>query len=254
MKSKEYKKIIEKIKSNEDNVYFIHYSCQSLSDDNEGYSPRITSIAVLHKKSYQMHSFSIHLVAERLKVKREEIFERYEELEKQMMIEFFDFVKERIDKAIWLHWNMSNINYGFETLEHRYQILTGMKCVHINENKKFNISNLLWLRYGDNYVKDPKMLSLMEKNGGVHRDFLSGADEVSAYKAKEFVKLHKSTMCKVYFFNSTFDKLLDNKLRTDKNGFWFTVEYMYQSPIIQLLGIVGIIGTICSLVYAICFQ
>lgn len=47
---KEYKQIIKKLKTDEDKIYFIHYSCQSLSDNNEGYSPRITSIAVLHKK------------------------------------------------------------------------------------------------------------------------------------------------------------------------------------------------------------
>lgn len=59
---------IRELNENDEDIYFIHYSCQNLSDDNEGYSPRITSIAVLHMISDQMYSFSMHLIAEELKI------------------------------------------------------------------------------------------------------------------------------------------------------------------------------------------
>ncbi len=37
--------LMKLLNENGNKIYFIHYSCQNLSDDNEGYSPRITSIA-----------------------------------------------------------------------------------------------------------------------------------------------------------------------------------------------------------------
>jgi hypothetical protein len=41
------KDFIKAIKKNPENFYLIHYSCQSLNDDNDALSPRITSIAEL---------------------------------------------------------------------------------------------------------------------------------------------------------------------------------------------------------------
>ena len=74
-------KIISKIEDKIPKLYFIHYSCQNLGDDNEGYSPRITSIAVLHSLSSQMYSFSIHLVAEELHIQRDEIETNFDKIE-----------------------------------------------------------------------------------------------------------------------------------------------------------------------------
>ena len=87
----------------------------------------------------------------------------------------------------------------------------------------------------------------MELNGGKHRNFLTGPEEVAAYKLNEFVKMHNSTMCKVYFFRSVFDKLKKNKLKTETNKLKYKINELYQHPAIQLLGILGILGTIISL-------
>ena len=93
LKNVKYMKANRRIKTYKDILE--NNSCQSLSDDNEGYSPRITSIAVLHSESYQMFSFSIHLLAERLKIIRDLIFDRYGEIELKMLQDFFDFVSAR---------------------------------------------------------------------------------------------------------------------------------------------------------------
>ncbi|TBL77887.1 hypothetical protein [Paenibacillus thalictri] len=244
----EYKERVKKLWLDKDNTYFIHYSCQNLSDDNEGYSPRITSIAVLHLQSKQMYSFSMHLVAEELNIDRESIFEHYDIIEEKMLENFFAFAAERGNAANWIHWNMTNINFGFETLEHRYKVLSQKTAYHINENNRHNISKIIRKIYGDNYAKDPKMLNLMELNGGRDRNFLTGEEEVRAYKAKEFVKLHNSTMCKVYFFSNVFGKMYNNKLRTENNQLKYKINELYQSPVIQILGVIGIIGTLVSLI------
>ena len=243
-KSKKLKYLDE----NYDRVYCIHYSCQNLNDANEGYSPRITSIAVLHMASNQMTSFSMHLIAEELHIDRHNITDSYDEIEKVMLTRFFEFVKKRGSRALWLHWNMRNINFGFETLEHRYSVLTGKKPTHIAEESRYNISSILSKKYGHNYAKDPKMLNLMELNGGKHRDFLTGEEEVTAFKANEFVKMHNSTMCKVNFFKMVFSKMVANKLRTETNQLRYKINELYQNPIVQILGLIGVIGTIVSLI------
>lgn len=248
--SKTNNAIIKELNENAEKIYFIHYSCQNLSDDNEGYSPRITSIAVLHMTSDQMYSFSMHLIAEESKISREDIFDRYDEIEIIMLRRFFEFAENRDSDSIWIHWNMTNIKFGFETLEHRFRVLNGETPFHINEKYRYNISELIWKRYGSNYAKDPKMLNLMELNGGRQRDFLKGDEEVSAYKAKEFVKMHSSTMCKVYFFKSVFNKLVTKRLRTETNQWRYKINELYQNPIVQILGIIGVFGTIISLVLA----
>jgi hypothetical protein len=248
---KAYNKIINKLKENREKIYFIHYSCQNLSDENEGYSPRITSIAVLHMLSSQMHSFSIHLIAEGMKIPRDDIFNKYNEIETIMLERFFNFISNRPSDAVWIHWNMTNINFGFETIEHRYNVLTGKEPIHIDEKNKFNLSYLLKRKYGSNYVNDPKMINLMELNGGRDRNFLTGEEEVTAYKAKEFIKLHNSTMCKVYFFRDVYGKMLFNKLRTNTNSLRYKINTLYQNPIIQIIGIIGIIGSIIATIVAI---
>ncbi len=102
----------------------IHYSCESFYDRADGSSPRITSIAVYNIGSGQTNSFSIHQKAEIKKYSRNDIEKHYEELEKLMLDDFYDFVKLH-EKYNWLHWNMRDINYGFQAIAHRYKVLGG---------------------------------------------------------------------------------------------------------------------------------
>lgn len=232
-------------------IYFIHYSCENLNDENNGYSPRITSIAVLHMVSNQMSSFSMHLIAEEMHIQRDKIAENYDKIEKTMLDRFFSFASSKGEQAIWIHWNMNNVNFGFDTLEHRYRVLTDKDAYHINENNRICLSSMIRSKYGSGYAKDPKMINLMKLNGGQHRDFLSGVEEVTSFKANEFIKMHKSTMCKVYFFRNVYDLLATNKLRTENNKLVYKINELYQNAIVQILGILGVIGTIVSLIYTI---
>ena len=244
------REILLHLKQHESQLLTIHYSCQSLGDGNEGLSPRITSIAVLHLASSSMHSFSIHLIAEVRKVKREEIHEHYDGLEKEMLIEFYDFVKSHQD-ALWLHWNMSNINYGFEAIAHRYKVLSGSDAPQIPDSKRFNLSALILAVYGGDCVDDPKMVNLMKLNGGRHRDLLSGPEEVEAFKIKEYIKLHKSTMCKVYWFQSMYRKLQARKIRTARTNFWNRVNELMEKPWVKLLGFIAVLFTLLQLIQTV---
>lgn len=243
-------KLVDEILTNKENVYLIHYSCQNLNDSNEGYSPRITSIAVLYLKSSQLNSFSVHTIAEELKIDKNDIKNHFDDIEKLIVERFFKFAESKGENAYWVHWNMKNVNFGFEHLEHRYRILTQNEPFHINEKNRYNLSSMLSHKYGPKYASHPKMLKLMELNGGKHRDFLTGEEEVSAFKAGEFVKMHKSTMCKVYFFETVLRKMQNSELKTDTNRFKYYINELYKNPIVQIISIMGII---CSIVSVIIF-
>jgi len=225
---------LKTLEKNEQSLFIVHYSCQNLNDNNENYSPRITSIAVLHVGSSTMHSFSIHLIAEIKGIARDSIHEHYDELECEMLKQFFDFVAEN-DNAFWLHWNMTNINFGFEALAHRYKVLS--KC-----------SALILSVYGKNCVEHPRMQSFMRLNGGEHRDYLSGKDEVDAFADKEYVKLHKSTMSKVYWFQRMYFLLQQNKVKVHNKSWSNKVNCFLERPIVKILGFVAVLLTIFQLI------
>jgi hypothetical protein len=244
-----FKDVLHKLRQQNDQLLAIHYSCQNLSDDNEDLSPRVTSIAVLHLSSSSMHSFSIHLIAERKRVSRDEIPDQYDELERVMLTEFYDFVKSHQDH-LWIHWQMTNINYGFEALSHRYAVLTGFEPPRILDSKKFNLSSLITSAYGHDCVDHPRMINLMKLNGGVHRDFLSGVDEVAAFKDKEYIKLHKSTMCKVYWFKHIYYLLQDKKVKTARTNLWNRANELVEKPAVKVLAFVAVLYTLFQLLQA----
>lgn len=237
------------LEDNESSLYVIHYSCQGLNDDNEGYSPRITSIAALHMASSTMHSFSVHLVAEIQKIGREEIHKHYDEIEAIMLEDFYEFIRNHQD-CFWLHWNMSNINYGFETIEHRYRVLTGKQPPKVEDSKKHNLSSIISGIYGKKSFDLPRLPSIMACNGGAHRDNLTGAEEAEAFKRKEYLKLHKSTMSKVYFFQSIYHKVQQRKLKTVRSNYPEKLRRAVGSLPAQVLGLIAVLYSIGQLGYA----
>ena len=197
--SKNYKKL-ELLRKSWESVLIVHLSCQTLGDQNQGYSPRITSIAVMHVASGTMHSFSIHLAAEIDKVAPEHIEDHYDTLEGKMLKKFYSFLREN-QSHLWVHWNMRDINFGFEAIAHRYKVLTGEDSPILPDENRVCLPALISAIYGYNYIDNPKMYNLMDMNGGKHRNIMTGKDEVKAFEQKQFFKMHQSTMAKVYFLS-----------------------------------------------------
>lgn len=223
------KEALTNLKRNKNLIHIIHYSCENLNDNNDNYSPRITSIAIIHIDSYATHSFSMHLTAEEMDIDRGSIMEHYNEIEKQMLIRFYDFVKNNTD-SLWIHWNMSNINYGFEALAHRYKVLTKEDAPSIKDTNKFNLSYMILDTYGRDCVDHPRMPSLMKLNGGIHRDILQGEEEVQAFKDQEYVRLHNSTMAKANWFADMYQKLLNKKINTTRTDWLNKVSRFVEHP------------------------
>ncbi|MBZ0164627.1 MAG: hypothetical protein K8H74_18180 [Notoacmeibacter sp.] len=239
---------LKEIKLHPERFYIIHYSCQSLYDDNDGLSPRITSIAITHYSTEQTLSFSTHAMAEQLHIERQNVKERFDDIEKELLNEFYKFIRDRRD-MYWIHWNMRNLTYGFEHIEHRYRTLTGTEPPVIPVERRINLNEILKSRYGSGYVKDPKMASLMELNGGIHRHFLTGAEEVTAFQNDEFIRMHNSTLCKVGFFHSVIERLTSGKLRTNSRGWGVKLDRLFESRCAKTIGLVGtIVGILSPLV------
>lgn len=237
------------LKKNWESVLIIHLSCQTLGDQNEGYSPRITSIAVMHAGSSTMHSFSIHLAAEELKTPINKIESHYDIIESQMLKDFYCFVRSH-QEHYWVHWNMRDINFGFEAIAHRHKVLTGENAPHIPDEKRLCLPTLITSIFGHDYVPHPRMNNLMELNGGAHRNVLSGKDEVTAFNNKQFFKMHQSTMAKVYFFRNVIEKMMRGLLKTRKSLIRYQVNEFMERPAVKIIGFIAVLFTVLQLATA----
>lgn len=189
------KETINSFYDNNSHCLIIHYSCESFYDIKDGKTPRITSIAVRYLNTAQTKSFSIHKVAELRKIPLDEINFSYDQLEKEMLKDFFDFVKEHKDYK-WIHWNMRDINYGFEALQYRATVL-GTKPFEVKDENKFDLARLLIDKYGKGYSGHPRLASILEMNKISPKHWLNGDQEANAFDNKEYVRLHQSTLAKV---------------------------------------------------------
>jgi hypothetical protein len=229
---------IERIRKRRRNCLIIHYACQSLYDDKDTHSPRIANIVVKDYDSDQTFSFALHFVAEKLGIAKSDIDGRLDEIERRLLEDFFDFVRQHPGN-LWLHWNMSNLVFGFETLAHRFSLLTDKNAPSIDMENRINLAEVLVGRYGPSYTSVPHIPNLMQLNGGLKRDFVPGADEVELFKHGEFARLHSSTMAKVGFFREVVDKVLDRKLQTQSAGWYVRLERGTDHVVAKIIGVMA---------------
>ncbi|MDB5596056.1 MAG: hypothetical protein JWM36_3017 [Hyphomicrobiales bacterium] len=86
----------------------------------------------------------------------------YNELEKEMLEAFYQYIKLRTPKA-YVHWNLRDKNYGFQAIEHRFRVLGGDPFI-IEDDKKLDLSRLLIDLYGVAYIGHPRLEKLLEAN------------------------------------------------------------------------------------------
>jgi hypothetical protein len=224
--SKEKAKIkFDTISKNPERVYIIHYSCESFVDKQDGYTPRISSIAIKNYDSSQTYSFSIHKIAELKKIPKSEIEHNYDELEKEMLKEYFDFIKTN-NTQYYVHWNMRDINYGFEAIKHRYRVLGGQP-IDIDDSRRIDLSKILIDYYGTDYIEHPRLERLIDKNKISKKNFLTGAEEAQCFIDKEYIKLHSSTLYKVDAMANIITRHLKGKLKTNTNKLQSKVEDIF---------------------------
>jgi hypothetical protein len=151
-----------------------------------------------------------------------------------MLQEFFDFLKSRHGYT-FLHWNMRDINYGFQAIEHRFRVLGGEPFV-VDDTRKYDLARLLVSIYGVSYIghkPSGRLHNLIELNGITERDILTGADEAAAFEQKDFVKLHQSTLRKVDVIANIFERLVDGSLKT--NATWWSTHGAHPMIVLEVI-------------------
>lgn len=253
---REARQRFDEVNKKRDMFLVLHYSCESFYDIKDGRTPRVTSIAARNFSTGQTSSFSIHKSAEQSGVLPADITGKYDALERHMLDEYFDFLKSRHGYS-FVHWNMRDINYGFQAIEHRYKVLGGVPFV-VDDNRKFDLARELIALYGVGYAPhggSGRLHSLMSLNRITAKDVLTGAEEAKAFEDKEFVKLHQSTLRKVDVMSNILERVFDGSLKT--NATWREIYGIHPAVIIELVsehwiwslvvGIVAVIGLAASL-------
>ena len=193
----------------------IHYSCEDFRERKNGTTPRITSIATCNLENGQCKSFSIQRAAEINSKKHEEISNHYDSLEKSMLDEFFDHIRQH-QSSKWIHWNMRDSVFGFEAIEHRYRVLGGEPAI-VPEAQRYDLPRLLRTIYGDKYVCNPKLHNLMKLNELTGLDFVAGEDEPILFNEGKYEKLQLSTLRKTKIIAELAKKAWANELRTESH-------------------------------------
>ncbi|MCC5995615.1 MAG: hypothetical protein JJU18_04495 [Oceanicaulis sp.] len=217
LQQRESRKRLSKLFDISDTVLVIHYSCESFFKRNDGFSPKIASISIRNLSNGTSTSFSIHHYAEREGVDLAIKSDEYEYLEYKLLFDYFNFVRNHLGFT-WAHWNMRNINYGFQALEHRFRVLRG-EPVLVPDTRKIDLADLMQRIYGPEYAQKPVLVNVCKMNNIESEFFLAGSEEAKAFDAHEYMKLHQSTLKKVDFISYIAEYALQNKLKTKANFF-----------------------------------
>ena len=257
-RKKEAKNKLKEINRKREHFYLIHYSCESFYDIKDGRTPRITSIAIRNFDFAQTYGFSIHKTAEQKKINFQNISESYDELEKGMWAEYFEYL-ELNGRSYYIHWNMRDINYGFQAIEHRFKVLGG-KPYLLDNDRKIDWARILINHYGVRYTSDGdhgRLHSICELNKIKGKDMLNGKEEAIAFNSKEFITLHQSTLRKVDIMSNLWERVLDALLKIntswrEKNGIYpiVLIELVKKHWIISLIfGFLTLAGTMKALLF-----
>ena len=207
---------LEEFFKDKNKALIIHYSCESFITSH-GKTPRVTSISIRNFKSGQTKSFSIHLQAQFDQLDFNNLTDaQYDELEKEMLDDFYLFVKQHKDHR-WIHWNMRDANFGFEAIANRYKILKG-EPFDLDEDRKYDLPRILGKIYTYGYERnepDGRLLNLARRNKITLRHALKGADEAKAYDEKQYLMLHQSTLRKVDVMDTIIDRIDKNSLKVN---------------------------------------
>ena len=260
---KKNRKYIDDLYNDLDHVYVIHYSCESFYKDKnvdgeiKNQSVRVTSIGVRNLSSAQTHSWSIYSAAELLKCV-DCIEDKLDELEKNILDNYFTFLKIH-GKCKYIHWNMRDRAFGFQALEHRYEVLGGTPYM-LQDDNKFDLARILVSLYGLAYAphtslsgRKGRLMSICEMNKITDKDALQGAEEAQAFVENDFLKLDRSTLRKLDMLANIFERVHANKLVTNAK---FLDKYaLHPIIIIELIkkhpafSIIAFIATIVGIIY-----
>lgn len=179
-------------------ICILHYACSNFQKT----PVEISSIALVEYKDKKSHVFS-----------------RIEFSEKDMLVNFYDFLMEHPDYVL-VGWNLKDITYGVEVIDRRYQQIMGegapIKC-----GKVFDIDGIFQNAHGHTYVSHGelgKMHSLFVLNEINVSHFINGKMEAELFERDDLRKIELSNVCKADGIKNVIKLSFDNKLKTENKG------------------------------------
>jgi hypothetical protein len=232
---------LKKVVEDPSKVLFIHYTqSRTYDDDYGGISPIITSIVVKSMDDQVCKHFALQFEADKAGIPKDEIQDSYRELEYRILKAFNDFVR-RNTMCIWIHWDMKDINFGFEAIKHRFEkIFEGLDdYCEIPSNQKRNLRQVLEGMYGERFADGPdhfKDILICNSSNIEDPGYLTRDAESKEFESKNFDSVIKSVDVKVDFLRRATKKLLDRELKVlNKNNYAIFVDIV-NHPFITFIG------------------
>lgn len=183
--------------------FTIHYACESLIPKRSSY---ITAISVCDTATKMCTSFSMEDAQKNLGIQCSP-----QELEAYLLKQFFGFVSKHSD-ALWIHWHMHSLEYGFGVLQERFEMIWDVPVPNITTT--LNLPDKIFETIQNYCRKYPKMYQLFQENALNDQMILSGKEESENFAKGEYAVIKHSTTAKAKALATIFDKLQDQSLFT----------------------------------------
>jgi hypothetical protein len=188
----------------DENLHGVHYS-SALQRDCGDQTPPVSAISVKHPWTGRQVTFSAFTIAEASGIPRAQFLDRLPELERELLRQFYQFVAAH-PEAVWVHWGMCRVRFGFEALAQRAQF-HGLEPVEIPPDRRFDLSSYLKLLYGDDYVPHERLWNAIRLNLGADPHLLDKDAAAAAWARGDYGALVGSLEAKVGSITSLFDRV-----------------------------------------------
>ncbi|UFH58548.1 hypothetical protein [Sulfurovum mangrovi] len=183
--------------------FTIHYACESLIPKR---SSHVTAIGLCDIATKKRITFSLEDAEKTLGNQSDP-----STLEAYLLKEFFAFVSDHLD-AVWIHWHMDSVEYGFGVLKERFEMIWGEASPDITST--LNLPDKIFEKMQYHCSDYPKMYQLFQANGLKDDSICSGKEEAAYFRSGEYAAITHSTSAKSKALAVIYDKLEDQSLVT----------------------------------------
>ena len=208
--------------------FTIHYACASLVPERTSY---VTAIGVCDTVTKKVVTFSMEDAQ-----KNPAMQNTPQELEASLLQRFFAFVSDHPD-AVWIHWHMHSLEYGFGVLQERYEMLWDAPAPGFIST--INLPDKVFETMQRHCRSYPTMYRFFESNGVKGQVILYGKEEAGCFEEAGYAEIRDSVKAKAEALATIYDKLQENTLvapcRRSNKTVWIAGVLIIVSAIVYML-------------------
>jgi hypothetical protein len=192
-------------------VVCLHYACENFFEVTDrpvavtciGWSEPTISGGVAQERAFSIAN----------SVPSEDVQER----ERDLLTRFYDLVRS-IPDARFVHWNMHRSSYGFVAIEERYRhLFRADPPATFPQDRLYDLDSILGARFGDDFVKHPKLRTLCTMNGLWMPHFKPGLEESKAIATGDYGLIERSTAEKAHLIALLLLRFASGQRRTQNS-------------------------------------